>query len=299
MNKNIKTEIAIGIILLISIPVGLLFILQNRKLNNEIKIEEKVSISENVKKELPKEGDKIFCTQDAKQCSDGSYVSRTGPNCDFAECPYVENSFENIIIPSGKSSLSNDNILKKYIENNLIIEGGFSYSNGVFSGNGNNYLVGENFRKSILKDEKKSYWRISSAIFINPEDKNILLFSVFNPISEDLGVCENSIYSYNIKNGNLIKFYQQIDEYNSPWKDRGSDNCRNLEVFGLQGSRLIMIELEPESNPGFCVDYWSDYNFYYLELSDINKGLNKFNVPSEKLIESKKEAEECYQELTK
>lgn len=27
------------------------------------------------------------CTQEAKQCPDGSYVSRTGPNCEFAECP--------------------------------------------------------------------------------------------------------------------------------------------------------------------------------------------------------------------
>ena len=27
------------------------------------------------------------CTQDAKQCPDGSYVSRQGPNCEFAACP--------------------------------------------------------------------------------------------------------------------------------------------------------------------------------------------------------------------
>jgi len=29
-----------------------------------------------------------LCTMDAKVCSDGSYVSRTGPNCEFALCPY-------------------------------------------------------------------------------------------------------------------------------------------------------------------------------------------------------------------
>ncbi|KKR80182.1 MAG: hypothetical protein UU73_C0006G0010 [Candidatus Daviesbacteria bacterium GW2011_GWA1_41_61] len=28
-----------------------------------------------------------ICTQDAKKCPDGSYVSRTGPNCEFAPCP--------------------------------------------------------------------------------------------------------------------------------------------------------------------------------------------------------------------
>lgn len=27
------------------------------------------------------------CTQEAKQCPDGSYVSRTGPNCEFSPCP--------------------------------------------------------------------------------------------------------------------------------------------------------------------------------------------------------------------
>jgi len=37
----------------------------------------------------------IFCTADAMQCPDGSYVGRTGPNCEF-ECPNVSglNEFE-------------------------------------------------------------------------------------------------------------------------------------------------------------------------------------------------------------
>lgn len=30
--------------------------------------------------------EQVVCTQDAKQCPDGSYVSRTGPNCEFASC---------------------------------------------------------------------------------------------------------------------------------------------------------------------------------------------------------------------
>lgn len=29
----------------------------------------------------------VACTLEAKQCSDGSYVGRTGPNCEFAPCP--------------------------------------------------------------------------------------------------------------------------------------------------------------------------------------------------------------------
>lgn len=32
-----------------------------------------------------------FCAQEAKQCPDGSYVGRTGPNCEFAQCPGENN----------------------------------------------------------------------------------------------------------------------------------------------------------------------------------------------------------------
>lgn len=32
----------------------------------------------------------IACTQEAKLCSDGSAVGRTGPNCEFAKCPSEE-----------------------------------------------------------------------------------------------------------------------------------------------------------------------------------------------------------------
>ena len=32
----------------------------------------------------------IACTQEAMQCPDGSYVARTGSNCEFATCPNLE-----------------------------------------------------------------------------------------------------------------------------------------------------------------------------------------------------------------
>jgi len=33
----------------------------------------------------------VTCIQDAKLCPDGSYVSRTGPNCEFVACPESKN----------------------------------------------------------------------------------------------------------------------------------------------------------------------------------------------------------------
>jgi hypothetical protein len=34
----------------------------------------------------------VACTQEAKECPDGSYVGRIGSNCEFAACPNIGNS---------------------------------------------------------------------------------------------------------------------------------------------------------------------------------------------------------------
>ena len=39
-------------------------------------------------------GEQVFCTQDAKQCPDGSYVGRQGSNCEFSACPTTEDGGE-------------------------------------------------------------------------------------------------------------------------------------------------------------------------------------------------------------
>ncbi len=36
---------------------------------------------------VPPKSGQVACTMEAKACPDGSYVSRTGPNCEFALCP--------------------------------------------------------------------------------------------------------------------------------------------------------------------------------------------------------------------
>jgi len=68
MNKKIPTSLAILIILLvIAVIVGLaLWICPEKETEN------------------------VTCTQEAKICPDGSAVGRTGPNCEFTECPIVE-----------------------------------------------------------------------------------------------------------------------------------------------------------------------------------------------------------------
>ncbi len=40
------------------------------------------------KRPLPSERG-THCSADAQLCPDGSYVIRTGPNCEFADCPSI------------------------------------------------------------------------------------------------------------------------------------------------------------------------------------------------------------------
>ena len=78
LNKKITSEIAIGIILFLAIVVGGIFYWQNKNSNQQPMIS-------NQKIQKP---EKQFCTEEAKLCDDGvTYVSRKGPNCEFAPCP--------------------------------------------------------------------------------------------------------------------------------------------------------------------------------------------------------------------
>jgi len=58
----------------------------------------------------------VFCTQDALMCPDGSYVGRTGPNCEFSACPAVEVSQHKDLIrvttPLPESMVSSPLVIK-------------------------------------------------------------------------------------------------------------------------------------------------------------------------------------------
>ena len=91
MTKKITIEVAIGIILLIALIIG-----------GGVYFSEKRAVTS---KNIPIiKTDPKFCTQEAKLCPDGSYVSRTGPNCEFALCPSNEDKSENCFYDSGRVS---------------------------------------------------------------------------------------------------------------------------------------------------------------------------------------------------
>lgn len=89
MNNRVSSGVSLGIILSIAIFISGFLWLSNY---NEAKLERKVS----VKTETPPS--KAVCSQEEKICPDGSTVSRTGPNCEFAPCPDMTNDDRNVFV---------------------------------------------------------------------------------------------------------------------------------------------------------------------------------------------------------
>jgi len=94
MNQKINTGVGIIIIIIIALTAGVFtwkFSQQNSTLDMPAPIQK------------PKT-DKTACTMEAKLCPDGTYVSRSGPNCEFAACPDIVGIKDKIIITSPKTN---------------------------------------------------------------------------------------------------------------------------------------------------------------------------------------------------
>jgi len=89
MQQNVKTSLGVAIIIIFAITVGFF----TWKAMNIEDVKTNMPTVNEPAQNSPITGQPTgnqpsqVCTQEAKQCPDGSYVSRTGPNCEFATCP--------------------------------------------------------------------------------------------------------------------------------------------------------------------------------------------------------------------
>jgi hypothetical protein len=81
MHKTLKIQVAAGIIILISVVLGTSFWAMSESVDTTP-----------VFVKIGKKQQEQFCTQEAMECPDGSYVGRSGSKCEFAECPSIKKS---------------------------------------------------------------------------------------------------------------------------------------------------------------------------------------------------------------
>jgi len=120
MNKKIASEIAIGIILFVAVVIGVLFWMQGKSVS---KIQNEADNKTVIQKPIQKEKETVMCTQDAKLCDNGkTYVSRTGPNCEFAPCSDLNKNSNNDVLArkDSDSQFSIDNIKFSMLTNWLV-----------------------------------------------------------------------------------------------------------------------------------------------------------------------------------
>lgn len=103
----------------------------------------------------------VACTEEAMLCSDGSYVSRTGPNCEFAQCPEV-----NSLLSEAEA---------RVIAEKTCIKGGEALSAGTYNPNSKTWWFNANLNATregcnpacVVSEETKTAeinWRCTGAI---------------------------------------------------------------------------------------------------------------------------------------
>ncbi|PJA89559.1 MAG: hypothetical protein CO137_03650 [Candidatus Magasanikbacteria bacterium CG_4_9_14_3_um_filter_32_9] len=96
----------------------------------------------------------------------------------------------------------------------------------------------------------------------------------------------NKIYSYNLKTGELVKLYEELEN-------------RILRTMGMDGSKLVLMYDKIDNSPGPCFSIWKDWeSFGYLELADIAGGLKTYTVPAYQVEIDKIEQDKCIAEMS-
>ena len=106
--------------------------------------------------------------------------------------------------------------------------------------------------------------------------------------SDIMGDTTNKIYSYNKETGELNELYSESQDYQTAG--------RNIRILAIQGTKLILWVEPVDNSPGPCASIWCSPGaggYQYLELSDIQNGLQKYEVPEYKQANCEADFEEC------
>lgn len=189
----------------------------------------------------------VACTQDAKQCPDGSYVSRTGPDCEFAPCP-LSSQAPSLDNPQDKQSKpTNDTATWKIYRNDK-----FSYEVKYPS----DWEIVEAKQRigtesvwtgSILIEEEKEIQKVS---FVNKSGK-------FSQGWFEIRVLENPDRS-------------DLSQWMARNKPENATSISNTLLNGLHAKTLFISTLSYPGNIGIVTVYKENVYFITMEFANIS-----------------------------
>lgn len=254
MNTHVKTWLGIIIIIIITATIGyFLYYLIGK---DETPAESTVPIQ----KTKPK-----ACTEEAKICTDGSTVVRTGPNCEFAPCPEIVGIEDKIIITSPKPG---DQIL------NPVSVSGKARGTWFFEGSlpvnvydSNNKLLGRGYASFVPSREGEEWMTedfvnfSGSVTYENSEtETGYILFKKDNP--SDLRQFDES-YSLPVK----FSYISTGDEGTSDWKTYENSTYgfsfkypdaykETQDTYGYPNAVIMLVAVGPAQSYSLVVEVW-------------------------------------------
>ncbi len=116
-----------------------------------------------------------------------------------------------------------------------------------------------------------------------------------NERSEGWAGFSNRIYLMDLAKKEVTLLYEENDKNLSP-KDYRAD-VKDILLLATQGNRLIL-RYHVIGTGGICDTLWDDTeNVSYLDLSQIQEGTKKFEVPNVLSTEAKEKMEQCAKDL--
>jgi len=221
------------------------------------------------------------CTMEEKICPDGSSVGRTGPKCEFSNCPSP--------IPPTTTSVGTSSV-RKVNEITYVIKDGKLVS--YFSQESSLY----DFPSDLIKQLgiKSVGWGNGNAAPIEgSSDKYYLGVSSVGK-SE---TCEfsNKIYILDTHTGTAKLFYEENNK--TLTKDDPRACNKEMQLLGSEGNKLV-ISYHTLETGGVCDNIWGfPDTTWYLNTAAPTEGTKKYEIPTDLYERAQREMKKCQEGL--
>lgn len=140
--------------------------------------------------------------------------------------------------------------------------------------------------KNVIDKEQISLTNSDSPV--DPHNSKLIYISGFQQDAPAQKLV-NKIYSLNLATSELKEIFSHQD---TPEEHKIGVTLR---IIGREESKIIVKSDNIDNPPGDCDSDWIDpqASLSYLDLDEVNKGLQKYTVPKERVAQAEKEKQKC------